>query len=96
MYKYGAGYWLCVLAFMIVAAVSILIYLPVLFNAEVTSVYEYLEKRFDQKTRVFSSFLFAMSQVLFLPIVVYIPALAFSAGEGLFLDLGFQKIRKNT
>ena len=76
---------------MIVAAVSILIYLPVLFNAEVTSVYEYLEKRFDQKTRVSSSFLFAVAQVLFLPIVVYIPALAFSAGEGLFLDLGFSK-----
>ncbi|RZC33422.1 sodium-coupled monocarboxylate transporter 2-like [Asbolus verrucosus] len=87
VYRYGAAYWLCVFGFLIVSTASIFVYLPVLFKLQITSVYEYLEKRFDQKTRMFSSFLFIISQFLFLPIVVYIPALAFSAATGINLHL---------
>jgi sodium-coupled monocarboxylate transporter 8/12 len=83
VYKYGGAYWLCIPALIIVGIVSNLVYLPVLFEAQITSVYEYLEKRFDQRARTFSSLLFALSQVLFLPIVIYIPALAFAAGTSL-------------
>ncbi|XP_044267363.1 sodium-coupled monocarboxylate transporter 2-like [Tribolium madens] len=87
VYKFGAAYWLCVFALIIVSFVTIFVYLPVLYQAQITSVYEYLEKRFDQKTRVFSSFLFAVSQILFLPVVIYIPALAFAAATGINLHL---------
>lgn len=66
---------------MIVVAISMMyIYLPVFANLQITSTYEYLELRFDNKTRKFASLLFAISQIFFLPIVIYIPALAFSAG----------------
>ena len=64
----------------ILCVVTIYVYLPVFFNLQLISTYEYLERRFDNRTRLFASFLYAVSVFLYLPIVVYIPALAFSAG----------------
>lgn len=57
------------------------IYLPVFYNLQITSTYEYLEMRFDNRVRNLASFLFTMSRLLFLPIVIYIPALACSSGK---------------
>lgn len=54
------------------------IYLPVFYKMQLTSVYEYLEARFDKKIRLVSSFLFLIQSFLYLPIVIYVPALAFS------------------
>lgn len=57
------------------------VYLPVFFKLQVTSTYEYLELRFDRRVRSFGSLIFALSLFFYLPIVIYIPALAFSAGN---------------
>lgn len=65
----------------IVVLVTAYIYLPVFFSLQITSTYEYLELRFDNAVRTFASFLFGLSIFLFLPIVIYIPALACSAGK---------------
>lgn len=54
------------------------IYLPVFYKMQLTSVYEYLEARFDKKLRTISSFLFLIASFLYLPIVIYVPALALS------------------
>lgn len=59
------------------------VYLPVFYNLQITSVYEYLEKRFDVATRKFASFLFTLGVFLYLPIIIYIPSLAFSAATGI-------------
>jgi sodium-coupled monocarboxylate transporter 8/12 len=50
---------------------------------QVTSTYEYLERRFDSTNRVFASFLFTLGLFLYLPIIIYLPALAFSTATGL-------------
>lgn len=60
---------------------TVYIYLPVYFNLQITSTYEYLEMRFDAKTRSLASFIFAVAMFLFLPIVIYIPSLAVAAGK---------------
>lgn len=65
----------------VVVIVTAYIYLPVFFNLQITSTYEYLELRFDNSVRALASFLFGLSIFLFLPIVIYIPALACSAGN---------------
>lgn len=81
VYRYGALYWLIAFSMIIVVLVTAYIYLPVFFNLQITSTYEYLEMRFDNRVRTLASFLFALSIFLFLPIVIYVPALACSAGN---------------
>nr|CAD7576596.1 unnamed protein product [Timema californicum] len=42
----------------------------------------YLEKRFDKRVRLFGSFLFSVSIITWMPIVIYVPALAFNQVTG--------------
>lgn len=65
--------------------VTIYVYLPVFYQLGITSTYEYLERRFDNRVRQCASGLFALSLFVYLPIVTYIPALAFSAGKIIIL-----------
>lgn len=81
IYRFGASYWLISLTMIVIVLLTAHVYLPVFFNLQITSTYEYLEMRFDSKVRNFASFLFTISRLLFLPIVIYIPALACSSGE---------------
>ncbi|KAJ3663287.1 hypothetical protein Zmor_007590 [Zophobas morio] len=81
VYRYGAAYWLGVPSLIIVGIVTMYIYLPVFYKLQITSTYEYLERRFDSTNRTFASFLFALGLFLYLPIVIYVPALAFSAAS---------------
>lgn len=74
-------------ALIFVSIVTIYVFLPVFHKLQITSTYEYLERRFDMKNRMFASFLFALSLFLYLPIVIYIPALAFSAATGVNVHL---------
>lgn len=83
IYKFGAAYGLLVVSMIAIVLVTAYIFLPVFFDLQITSTYEYLELRFDSRVRSFASFLFAFSVFLFLPIVIYIPALACSAGQSL-------------
>ena len=62
---------------------TMFIYLPVFYKLQITSTYEYLERRFDSTNRLFASILFTLGLFLYLPIVIYIPALAFSAATGI-------------
>lgn len=80
VYRFGAAFWLGVLSMSIVSIITVIVYLPVFYNLQITSTYEYLDRRFDNNVRRFASFLYGVSVILYLPIVVYIPALAFSAG----------------
>lgn len=56
------------------------IYLPVFFKLQVTTIFEYLEIRFQKNIREVASCLFTLANFLFLPIVIYVPALAFNQG----------------
>lgn len=80
VYRYGVGCWLSVPSFLSNAAITYFIYLPVYYELQITSIFEYLALRFDTKVRNFASALFAFSSFLYLPIVIYVPALAFSQG----------------
>lgn len=80
VFRYGAAYWLVVICMAILPFFTVYIYLPVYFNLQITSTYEYLEMRFDARARSLASFLFAFAMFLFLPIVIYIPSMAVAAG----------------
>nr|CAI5820559.1 unnamed protein product [Callosobruchus analis] len=83
IYAFGAAYWLGSFSFLVLSAVTVYVFLPVFHKLQLTSTYEYLGLRFDKRVRKCSSFLFAMTVFLHLPIVIYIPALAFSAASGI-------------
>jgi Na+/proline symporter len=60
---------------------------PAYRRARVTTAYEYLERRFDRKTRVLAAFLFLVLRGLSVGFVIYAPSLVLSAVFGLPLSV---------
>ncbi|KAL6261318.1 hypothetical protein P5V15_008838 [Pogonomyrmex californicus] len=82
IYVHGISYLFICCAIIFVAFTTSFVYLPVFHELKLTSTYEYLEKRFDKKLRLLGSILFAMGIITWLPIVIYVPALAFNQVTG--------------
>ncbi|KAK9722150.1 Sodium:solute symporter family [Popillia japonica] len=78
IYKYGITYWFGVVMLLLCMIISYKYCVPVFYDLQLTSTYEYLERRFDSKVRRTISALFTLSMFLYLPIVIYLPALALS------------------
>lgn len=75
------------LALPIAIAVNCLIIIPTFYRLELYSVYEYLERRFDLKTRLFASTLFVLLKCVYLGIVIYAPALVVAQMTGINLTI---------
>ncbi|CRL02233.1 CLUMA_CG015346, isoform A [Clunio marinus] len=63
------------------------IIIPVFYELKVVSMFEYLERRFDMKLRLFGSVVLSVSTITWLPIVVYVPALAFNQTTGVDIHI---------
>ncbi|XP_038216722.1 sodium-coupled monocarboxylate transporter 2-like isoform X2 [Zerene cesonia] len=87
MYTYGTQLWAIVLSEWIVSVTIAIVYLPVFYNLQITSTYEYLRLRFNQNVRLLGSIIFIIKMMLYIPIVIYVPALAFSQVTGINLHL---------
>ncbi|XP_065079989.1 sodium-coupled monocarboxylate transporter 1-like [Ochlerotatus camptorhynchus] len=87
LYGHGTQYWLCIISAFSVTLLMEKIYLPVFYDLQVTSVFTYLETRFDRTVRTAASFVYAIACMIYIPIVVYVPALAFSQVTGINLHL---------
>lgn len=83
IYTYGTSYWSMVLAYIIVMPMSAYIYLPVFYSLNLTSAYEYLERRFNRAVRQCGSIIFMIQMILYMAMVTYAPALALSQVTGL-------------
>src|SRR6186997_2041760 len=55
---------------------------PFFYNSRVYTAYEYLEQRFDAKTRSFTSLLFLLSRSMSLGVVISAPAVVLSVVMG--------------
>jgi len=87
MYVFGTQYCALVLSYPFVMGAAAHLYLPVFFKLQVSTSYEYLEWRFDKKTRLLGSACFTLQMVLYMAIVVYTPALALSQVTGIDVDV---------
>ncbi|HKY05178.1 MAG TPA: sodium:solute symporter, partial [Blastocatellia bacterium] len=54
-------------------------FVPFFYRARIYTAYEYLERRFDTKTRALTSFLFQCSRAMAVGIVIYAPSVVLSA-----------------
>jgi SSS family transporter len=75
-------YFLVNMTIILVAPLVIYIYLPFFRRTNITSAYEYLEKRFNATVRLFGSTAFLLFQVGRMGIVLYLPAIVLSAATG--------------
>ncbi|XP_030374110.1 sodium-coupled monocarboxylate transporter 1 [Scaptodrosophila lebanonensis] len=82
VYSYGIQYLYVSLGVVSMGVVMGVFYLPVFHDLNITSTYEYLEVRFDRRLRMFGSIMFAIMNIAYLPIVIYVPALAFNQVTG--------------
>lgn len=82
IYNYGTQYWLVIIGVTLSCIIVAAVYLPVFCTLRLSSSYEYLEFRFNRHVRAVASLLFLLDEVLFLPMVVYVPALAFNQLTG--------------
>jgi solute carrier family 5 (sodium-coupled monocarboxylate transporter), member 8/12 len=87
MYANGTQYAVMVIPAIVVGIALTFIYLPVFYELQLTSSFQYLEMRFDKSVRNVASFIYAISIIIFVPIIVYVPALAFSQVSGINLHV---------
>lgn len=81
IYLMGSSFWLCIISGILTAIIIAYVYLPVFFKLKLNSSFEYLRLRFDSRVCVAASATFLLTVVAFMPIIIYIPALAFSQGK---------------
>jgi SSS family transporter len=62
-----------------VVVILCIAFVPFFYRAKVYTAYEYLERRFDVKTRSLTSFLFQCSRCMSVGIVIYAPSVVLSA-----------------
>ncbi|XP_063709542.1 sodium-coupled monocarboxylate transporter 1 [Culicoides brevitarsis] len=83
VYSYGIQYLYVIFGVVVMGFIMGFIYLPVFHNLNITSTYEYLESRFNRNLRMFGSIMFVIMNLGYLPIVIYVPALAFNQVTGI-------------
>lgn len=82
VYMHGSQYFAATIAALLIGLISAYVTLPVLYRLQVSSCFEYLELRFCKSARTYASVLYIISLFMYIPIVVYVPALAFSQVTG--------------
>ncbi|XP_036675380.3 sodium-coupled monocarboxylate transporter 1 isoform X3 [Drosophila suzukii] len=87
IYVYGTQYAFILVTLAISGAISWYIFLPVFCNLQLTSTYEYFELRFNKSVRLLSSAFFTIANLIWLPIVIYVPALAFNQVTGINIHI---------
>ncbi|XP_069699571.1 sodium-coupled monocarboxylate transporter 2-like [Periplaneta americana] len=87
IYLYGTLYWVGLISIFPLGVITDFFYLPVFYELQLTSTYEYLQLRFSPKLRVMASVLSTIGLILYIPIVTYVPALAFSQVSGLNIHI---------
>ncbi|RLU19628.1 hypothetical protein DMN91_008185 [Ooceraea biroi] len=80
MYVYGTQLWSIVIADTCVSITMAIVYLPVFMDFKLR-----LLTRFNRVVRLMGSFIFILKMLLYIPLVIYVPALAFNQATGVDL-----------
>ncbi|XP_055685230.1 sodium-coupled monocarboxylate transporter 2-like [Lutzomyia longipalpis] len=83
IYAFGTQYWLIFLPAIAMTVVVIKIHLEVLFEQSSFSSFAYVSRRFGWRVKKMMSGIYALSILLFLPVAIYVPALALNQMVGM-------------
>lgn len=86
-YSFDWQAYLGYFSILLIVPIVITFYLPFFRKLNITTAYEYLEKRFNISVRLFGSTSFVLFQLVRMGIVVYLPALALSTVIGMNIYL---------
>ncbi|KAF4521054.1 hypothetical protein B566_EDAN008126 [Ephemera danica] len=87
IYTYGTQYGVIIIAEIFVCVVTAYMFMPVFYNLQLYSSFEYLRLRYDNSVRLLLSVLYCLLTILYTPLIIYIPALAFSQVTGINLHI---------
>ncbi|XP_055376440.1 sodium-coupled monocarboxylate transporter 1-like isoform X2 [Condylostylus longicornis] len=82
IYNFGTQYWMIIIPIVFMGLAVSRVYLPVFSTLGLGSSYQYLEMRFSSAVRSIASVMFVIDEVFFLPMIVYVPSLAFNQVTG--------------
>ncbi|GFT24651.1 putative sodium-dependent multivitamin transporter [Nephila pilipes] len=79
MYRFGIHLAYLNIGYVVGMVVTAYVSLPVFFELNASTAYEYLDKRFGKFARTLTSIVFVFQMILYMSVVLYAPALALSA-----------------
>ncbi|BFZ26141.1 hypothetical protein BsWGS_29180 [Bradybaena similaris] len=83
MYTQGTEFYMALVGMLLGIIVSAILYVPLLFPLKLTSVFEYLERRFESRsTRLIGTALMIIHQVVYVGLASFAPSTAFKAVTG--------------
>lgn len=82
MIRYGIGFFSALLAHLLVIPVVTRVVIPTLMRLRIRSVYEYLERRYDESVRTLGALAFLLSRLIWVGLVLYTASFAVSAMTG--------------
>ncbi|XP_067672713.1 sodium-coupled monocarboxylate transporter 1-like [Haliotis asinina] len=85
MYTFNTMYWYLCLSFVFAIVLSVVLFVPFFYKLGITSVFQYLEMRFNKTVRTWAVILFMFPTIVYVSFVLYAPSLAFNAVTGLDL-----------
>ncbi|KAL3207564.1 hypothetical protein MRX96_010048 [Rhipicephalus microplus] len=92
MYFYGLAFIMIQLGLLFTVLLTNHIYMPMFYNLNVTSAFQYLELRFNRTLRTICSVSSALQMIVYMSIVLYGPALALQQVTGVNLWLSVVSI----
>nr|XP_022915696.1 sodium-coupled monocarboxylate transporter 2-like [Onthophagus taurus] len=87
IYYFGIQFILGIFLVIIATLFTYYFYIPVFYKLQLTSTYEYLKLRFDNKIRILASIFYTIYMLLYLPVVIFVPALALAQVTGINIYL---------
>ncbi|XP_017488498.1 PREDICTED: sodium-coupled monocarboxylate transporter 1-like isoform X2 [Rhagoletis zephyria] len=82
-YAFGINQIFLVFSMFVVAPLICYVITPVFYENNISNCYEYLEKRYNKLTRQLVTCTFILNAFLLLPVVIFIPSMAFAQVTGI-------------
>ncbi|XP_064456966.1 putative sodium-dependent multivitamin transporter [Ornithodoros turicata] len=85
VYQHGTMYFMVILSYCITIPVTAYLYLPIYYNLDLITAYEYLELRFNRPVRMVAVVIYTIQMTIYVAIALYAPAVALSQVTGMTL-----------
>ncbi|GAB0097883.1 hypothetical protein DMENIID0001_135620 [Sergentomyia squamirostris] len=75
VYLFGTLHWMYIVTFLIMTIVVIYVFLPIFYDLQLASTFEYIKLRFGRKAQLLASLISMITTTLLVAVNLYVPAL---------------------